>query len=803
MEADKSIKKHILGRVQITRECNQKCIFCSAPPAEKELSFEEIKKKLIELKELGTTDIMLTGGEPTLRKDLFEILDFCNSLNFTETTIQTNGSNLDNMEFLKKIKEYANIKFNISFHTSDKEIFSKISQKPENYQRILNSLDYIGKLNIPAYLTIVISKLNYKELKKHIMFINKNFPHITHFSFNFIDPIYKAKENPETIPTFAETERFIHETVDFMKKNNLTFRIEKLPLCYMTGFEEFCSDIRRGVFDESRIMSFLRAKGDVDEDELMVEKDTKFFYAPQCSVCTLNKICPGVNPNYVKVKGCEEVFPIFDNPEKIIEKVKGSKQNLGENFKKKVMEDLKLFKYAIEKKPNKNNVYDTYSYFLMDSAGIKNEEFIYNAWKTLVEKIKQKKAPDLLSFYIHIPFCESNCNYCCYPSTKLQNEKQLEEYLSFLIQKMEKFSPLFKGLKFKTLYIGGGTPSIFSEEQFSILLKELFSRFDFEEYSEKSIELNPSTTTFEKLKILEKYGFNKISIGVQSLSKRVLELNKRGHQTKDMVKKTIEDFKKLDLNYINVDMVLGLKGDTIEDFVYSFEELCKIGPSNICIYPIKTNDEYIAENYGDFKNFTKFYYPLFDGVAKKIAFIGEKYGYRKHYEIDKLSYIAPLVFAKENQLTKRVDYSYTHFNLPPFSNFCLGFYAHSRIVDYMDYLFINENNPNSMFLKDFSTKPDDYVYITYGLSPRFERVKFIVKKFYVDWEVPRKEYKEFYNTDIVEDFSYAIKALQLLDIIKITEEKIIFRKMDEKEIYPYLLFFVGRKNVLKKVKINS
>lgn len=793
--------KHILGRVQITRECNQNCVYCSAPPAEEELGFEEIKKKITELKKLGTTDIMLTGGEPTTRKDLLEILDFCNSLKFTEITIQTNGSNLDNLKFLEQIKKIPNVKFNISFHSSDPEIFGKISQKPENYQRLLKGLKYIGELGISVYLTVVISKLNYKKLKEHVRFVKENFSHITHFSFNFIDPIYKAKENPWTIPTFAEAEKYIHEAVDYMKKNNLTFRIEKMPLCYMAGFEEFCSDIRRGVFDENRIMSFLRAKGDVDEDELMVEKDTKFFYAPQCKGCYLNMLCPGINPNYVKVHGYDEVFPVFSNPEKIIEKVRGSKQNLGNDFEKKVLDDFKLFEYAIKVKSNKNNVYDTYSYFLMDPAGVKSEDFIYDAWKTQVEKIKQKKAPDLLSFYIHVPYCESNCDYCCYPSTKLKNKEQLEEYLNFLIEKMKKFSPIFKGMKFKTIYIGGGTPSIFSEEQLSMLLKELFSRFNFQEYSEKSIELNPSTTTFEKLKILERYGFNKISMGVQSLSKNVLSINKRGYQTKDMIKKAIENFKRLDLNYINVDLLLGLKGDTVKDFVYSFEEICKIGPSNICIYPVKTNDWYIRKNYGNFKNFTKFYYPLFDEVAKKIAHIGEKYGYMKHYEINKLSYIAPLVFANKNQLTKRVDYSYTHFNLPPFSNFCLGFYAHSRVVDCIDYLFVNKNNPDSMFLKNFSTKPDDYVYMTYRLSPRFERVKFIVKKFYVDWAVPREEYKEFYNADIVDDFPYAIKALQLLKVIKVTEKKIIFREMDEKKIYPYLLFFVGRRNVLKRIKI--
>ena len=67
---EKEIKKHNLGRVQITRDCNQNCVFCSAPPEGEELSLSEFKKKIYELKELGTTDLMLTGGETTIKYEL-------------------------------------------------------------------------------------------------------------------------------------------------------------------------------------------------------------------------------------------------------------------------------------------------------------------------------------------------------------------------------------------------------------------------------------------------------------------------------------------------------------------------------------------------------------------------------------------------------------------------------------------------------------------------------------------------------------------------------------------------------------
>ena len=810
--------KHILGRVQITRKCNQRCVFCSAPPAKKELGIEEIKKRIVKLKRLGTTDLMLTGGEPTLKENLLEILEFADGLGFNEITIQTNGSRLDNKDLVKELKRIRNLRFDVSFHSSDRKIFEKISRTPENYDRLLRGLRNIGELDIPAYLTVVISKLNYKTLKDHVRFIKENYPKITHISFNFIDPIYNAEKNPWTVPKLSEAEMYIYEAVRFMKENGITFRIEKLPLCYMSGFEEFSSDIRRDILDEHRIMSFLRSEEDLTDEELNIEKKTKFIYAPDCRYCFLKSLCPGINPNYARIHGYSEVYPVFEDIRKIAQRVKESRAILGsretgyinehifssrppKDLKGRITDDLRLFEYAIRTKSNKNNIYDTYSFFLIDPIGFKEEDFIYKSWREHTEKIREGKRTNLLNFYIHIPFCRSNCSYCVYPSTTLQNERGLEDYLEFLSSKMKKFHSLFKGLKFKTLYIGGGTPSIFSEKQLDRLLGTLFSLFEFDGDAEKAIEFNPSTTTLAKLKTLEKYGFNKLSMGVQSLSKHVLELNKREYQTREMIENAIKWFKRLDLNYINLDLILGLKGDTVPDFVHSFRELCRMGPNNICIYPIKTNDRYIKNNYGTFNNFKEFYYPLFKGAVKEIIPISDKYRYEARFDPGKLSYIAPLIFSRKGQRTKNIGYSYSHFSKEPFSNFCLGYYSHSRISEVIDYRYIDRNNSDSMFLKKFSTNPKDYVYAVDGFSPIFEKVKFIVLEFYKKREISRKTYKGMFESDIVDDFPYAIKALKMLGVITITDEKIIFRRMDETQAYKHMLFFTGRENVLKRIKV--
>jgi len=811
------IQKHNLGRLQISRVCNQRCVFCSAPPVGGELPFEEIAKRMTRLKHEGTTDLMLTGGEPTLKKDLFDILTLATQLGFEEITIQSNGAMLYREDFVRRLSTIKNLKFNVSFHTSDRKTFGELSQAPWTYDNTLKGLANLGKYGIPVFLTIVIQKGNYALLKSHIEFCRQHFPHITHFSFNFIDPIYNARENPWTIPTFTEAEPHITDALQHILDEGCTFRIEKIPLCFLSGFEHFHSDLRRDIFNETRLNSFFRVKTDHTPKDWYKETRNRFFYAPQCGGCSLKEICPGINENYVAIHGHGEARPVKGgNPPEILAKALATKTRLADPlqtdainglhyadshsslFRSRVHRDLELFRHAISVKPNKNNVYDTYSHFLMQNIGLKDEGFIKKAWQRHVDGIRSGKNQKRLSFYIHMPYCKTNCTFCVYPSTTMTSDQQVEDYVQFLITKMEEYAPLFSGVPFDTFYMGGGTPSVLSAEQLDRLFTTLFSLFEFEKDGERAIEFNPSTTTMEKLKVLEKHHFNKFSIGVQSLSPRVLKINKRMYQTRKMVEEAISNFKKVDLNYINVDLLLGLKGDTPQEFLSSFEDICQMAPNNICIYPVKTNDKYISENYHNFAEFEEFYYPLFGAVTSQLIATAGKNGFLPSPDTDMKSYVKPMIFVRNHQKGKTLDYTYSHFSIEEASIFCLGFYSHARIANLMDYRHVDRNARNSMFLKHFSSHPPEYAYDVDLISPRFERVKFIVQNFYKHRSLSRAAYRQRYGQDIATDFPYAVRALETLGVLSPTPERIDFGQKDEKFYYPYLLFFVGRENVLRK-----
>jgi len=317
------MKKHVQGRVQITRECNQECVFCAAPPARDDQDLEETKLKIKELKKQGTTEVMLTGGEPLKSKHLFELIEYCSKLGFDEIAIQTNASLLT-YDILKRMKKYPNIKLTVSIHTHKKDVFGKLSGHIENYDKAYAALQFIDDLEMFCYPTTVINSLNYKHLKEHVANLSR-FKFVKHICFNYIDPVQTAKENKWVIPRYFETEKYIHEAVALLKSKGITFRIERLPLCYMWGFEEFSSDIRRGVFDQKRYTSFFKSADNASKEMFTSELNSKYHYAEQCNICQIKSLCPGINPQYVSVYGDKEVFPVFIDPKKIVEKVKRSR----------------------------------------------------------------------------------------------------------------------------------------------------------------------------------------------------------------------------------------------------------------------------------------------------------------------------------------------------------------------------------------------------------------------------------------------------------------------------------------------
>ncbi|HEC69233.1 MAG TPA: radical SAM family heme chaperone HemW [Candidatus Omnitrophica bacterium] len=151
-----------------------------------------------------------------------------------------------------------------------------------------------------------------------------------------------------------------------------------------------------------------------------------------------------------------------------------------------------------------------------------------------------------IPLYLHIPFCRKKCAYCDFYSVDY-SQSLAQSYIEVLISQIEYFK---KEYLFSTVYIGGGTPSVLTEDLLARLLKSL----DLKPAQEVSLEANPESLTERKLKLLLDLGVNRLSIGVQSFEDKVLRFLQRAHNSQQAVK-AIELAQKIGFKNINIDLI--------------------------------------------------------------------------------------------------------------------------------------------------------------------------------------------------------------------------------------------------------
>lgn len=207
-----------------------------------------------------------------------------------------------------------------------------------------------------------------------------------------------------------------------------------------------------------------------------------------------------------------------------------------------------------------------------------------------------------ISIYVHIPFCQQKCNYCAFASFSANNEI-IEEYIEHLCKEIRKRKVQ---KRVKTIYIGGGTPSVLNENQIEKIVSTIYENFDVYEDAEFTIEANPCSITENLLKKWKSLRINRVSIGVQSLNDKSLKKIGRLHDKKLALEKI-----KLTRKYfdnVSADLIVGLENESGKD-------LCKYA-SNLLSLGVKHISCYLLEVYKNTKLFemieNKNYLPLDD-----------------------------------------------------------------------------------------------------------------------------------------------------------------------------------------------
>lgn len=168
-----------------------------------------------------------------------------------------------------------------------------------------------------------------------------------------------------------------------------------------------------------------------------------------------------------------------------------------------------------------------------------------------------------LGLYVHVPYCKSKCKYCDFNSY-MGCEKSMDEYFSCLCQEITSFAPTFKDYVVSTIYIGGGTPSYVDATYIKEILSTIREGYTLSEDVEISMEANPNSVTLEKALVWHDAGINRVSIGLQAVSRKLLKTIGRIHTLRDY-KNAVKILKLVGFTNINTDLMLGLPKQHVSD----------------------------------------------------------------------------------------------------------------------------------------------------------------------------------------------------------------------------------------------
>ena len=239
---------------------------------------------------------------------------------------------------------------------------------------------------------------------------------------------------------------------------------------------------------------------------------------------------------------------------------------------------------------------------------LNNDYFVIPKKASLATDVARREqkimgTPDIrdCSIYISIPFCPSRCSYCSfvsYTTPKLLSliPAYLEKLCGDLSEMLDTVNEL--GLNLKTIYIGGGTPTILTEEQLEKLLSLIDSKIDVNSLEEFTLEGGrPDTITEGKLAIAKNYGVTRISVNPQSLNEQVVKSIGRSHSIEEFYK-AFEIAKNSGIKCINTDLIAGLPGDNFKYFSATFDKIIALEPENITVHTfcVKKAADILAQN---------------------------------------------------------------------------------------------------------------------------------------------------------------------------------------------------------------
>jgi hypothetical protein len=228
----------------------------------------------------------------------------------------TNGFRMADPEFAREMAEAGLKLLHVSIYSVRPEIEERLRGISGTLEKAFAALDNARAHGIEVNINCVINKLNADHLDENIRYFVQHHPHVRHFVWNNLDPsMGRAEVNQaQFTPRLADFEVSLHRAMRMLHASGRTFRVEKVPLCYMTEFAWASTETRKIVKGEERVVHFL------DHKQTVRQTSWEHIYAEACEACSLRTICGGLFDRGAAYDPAE-LYPVFVSRDAVVEAI--------------------------------------------------------------------------------------------------------------------------------------------------------------------------------------------------------------------------------------------------------------------------------------------------------------------------------------------------------------------------------------------------------------------------------------------------------------------------------------------------
>lgn len=407
---------------------------------------------------------------------------------------------------------------------------------------------------------------------------------------------------------------------------------------------------------------------------------------------------------------------------------------------------------------------------------LEDTDEIYKVVKENIESLKE------ICLYVHIPFCQARCKFCEYvvlnekPSEEIQNK-----YVSYLLKEIEMYRKIIKEKPVVGFDLGGGTPSFISIENLK-LITDSINKFNLKDNIYLSIETTPviAANDFEKIKAIKELGYNRISMGFQTVSEKLLESLGREGST-SIYEKAVKNIRQAGFDRLNIDLMYGFLNQSDEDFANTIKYTIALNPEFITLYRNRYKGTSLeAESQGVTLYKINRQYDIAYRLLKEAGYIANN-GKNTFSKI-------PGDLGTSSYLTKRVvdATSYIGFGLGA-QSFVGNYLAYNLgCVDHKLDKYFDSIDKNILPINDIANMPIEEV-----------RAKALSVMFYFGY-ISLKSYKNRFNEDFKEIYKEQIEFLTKNYLMEfIDEDTFMLTDYGAAHLYGIIPLFYSQRSIVE------